>query len=168
MLVLAVAGGVIWGHRTQSSAAVLPKAAPAANPAAPAPSVHSTTSLPDWRAIVQELDALRVRAFTRVDAALLAHIYVAGSRALDADTAQLRDLVGRHLHPVGFAITTMRVQPVVELASEVTLRVTDRVSAYTLVGLDGGVVRVAPTAARTFAMVLQRGPVGWRILDIRR
>jgi hypothetical protein len=166
VLVLAVAGGVIWGHRTQSSAAVLPEApSPVPVSATPSPTAEAA---PQWRAILAQLDAGRVRALTDRDVGLLSQVYMPGSRAFAADAAVVRSLLARHMRAVGFAITTMRVQPVVELASEVTLRVTDAVSAYTLVGQGSRVVPIAATRPRTFAMVLRRGPVGWRIQDIHR
>ena len=155
-LMLAVAGGVMWGHRTQSSAAVLPRP-----PIATAPS-------PDWAAVIGRLDVLRAHALTAGDPTALQQVYAPGSAALAADRVALLRLAARHLRPVGLVITTQRVEPVGVTASQATLRVTDALSAYTLVRTDGTTVsRVAATPARTFTMLLVRTGVDWRIAAIR-
>src|SRR5437763_1497185 len=83
----------LWGHRTQSLAAVLPQApAPSPVSAPPPPTVEPT---PDWRAILEQLDARRVQALTTRDARLLSQIYLPGSRLFAADAATVRSLLAR-------------------------------------------------------------------------
>ena len=155
---LAVAGGVVWGHRTQSSAAVLPHAR-----VVPVPS--ATASEPDWLAVVRRLEATRSKAFSTGDASLLRSVYVEGSRALTVDLATLRQLSAGHQRAEGFAMRPLRVQVVGAAGQRVALRVTDEVSAYTLSDRRS-VTHVAATAPRTLTMVLFSSSEAWRIAEI--
>lgn len=155
---LAVAGGVVWGHRTQSAAAVLHR--PAVAPTA--------VSVVDWRTVVDRLEAMRARAFDTSDAGLLRDIYAAGSAALAADEAALRGLDRRQVRAEGFAITTLRVVPMAQTATTATVSVTDELSSYLLRGVHGETTRIPARAARTFVMVLSHDGAEWRISDIHR
>jgi len=157
VLVLAIAGGVVWGHRTQSSAAVLPRTA----------AVPTTPSV-DWRAVVDRLGGTRARAFNADDAGLLRDIYATGSAALAADEAALRRLDTSQLHAEGFAITTLRVVAMAQTATSATLSVTDELSSYVLRGVHGETTRIPARPARTFVMVLTHDGGDWRISGIRR
>ena len=158
-LFLAVAGGVVWGHRTQSSAAVLPRADAVAAP--------SVAVAPDWLAIVRGLEATRSRAVTTADASLLRSVYVTGSPALTADMVTLQRLSGQNLHAVGFSMRPIRVEVLGASLSSATVRVTDEVSAYDISG-ERTVRHIAPTAPRTFTMLLMQGGGVWRIAEIHR
>jgi hypothetical protein len=163
-LLLAVAGGVMWGHHTSSAAATVPALASAA---APAPTAAQTP--PDWRRLVAQLEAARADALTRVAPGRLDAVYAPRSRALELDTAVLAGLMRRGLHPVGLAITTVRVEPVIVMPDEVTLRVTDALSPYTLVDRNGrAVAQLAARPDRTFTMLLVRAHGAWRIEAVRR
>ena len=156
-LVLAVAGGVMWGHRSQSSAATVPPIRPATVP----------TGAEDWAAVVRHLAAVRARALALTDSALLDQVYVGGSAAQLADRSLVRGLVTRGLRPSGLVISTLHVAPIAVTASQATLRVTDMLSAYELVGADGRIVRqVAGRPPREFTMLLVRVGAGWRIAAI--
>lgn len=154
-LFLAVAGGVMWGHRSQSSAAVLPQAPAAGRPAAL-----------DWLAIVQRLESARARAVASADMTTLRDVYVAGSPALAADLALVRRLVAWHQHATGFTMSALRVAVLASTPAEATLRVTDQVSAYTLAG-GRGVQHQPATSPRTLTMVLRRVDGSWRIAVVR-
>jgi len=157
VLVLAIAGGVVWGHRTQSSAAVLPRTA-----------VAPTVASVDWRVVVNRLESMRARAFDADDAGLLRHIYATGSAALAADEAALRRLDSSRLHAEGFAITTLRVVATAQTATSATLSVTDELSSYVLRGAHGETTRIPARPALTFVMVLTVDDGDWRISDIHR
>jgi len=158
-LLLAVAGGMAWGHRTQSAATML------VAPATTSPSASS--SRPDWASVVAGLDAARSRAYAQGDVRVLDEVYAPRTRALALDRAAVEAIAGRGLRAVGLTQTTLQLRPVVETPSDVTLRVTDAISAYRLVDVTGRVVSVgAARAARTFTMELTRTAAGWRIQDI--
>ena len=142
-LFLAVAGGVMWGHRTQSSAATVPAMQVAT------PTTSASPPVTDWRAIVAQLEAARVHALVSGSVSALDAVYARGSAALAADSA----LVRRGVRPRGFWITTLAVRPIVVLPDHATLRVTDAMQTR---------------PARTFTMRLVRLSEGWRIVDIRR
>jgi len=152
-LFLAVAGGVVWGHRTQSSAAVLPHARVGSTPPTATPEPDRTE--PDWLAIVRALEATRSKAFNSGDVSLLRSVYVAGSPALMADVATLRRLSAGHLRAEGFAMTPIRVQVLAASPQRITLRVIDEISAYTLSDRRT-LTHVASTAPRTLTMTLSR------------
>ena len=155
-LFLAVAGGVMWGHRTQSSAAVLPQAPEAVRPVPPA-----------WLAVVQRLESSRARAVAAGDIPALREVYVADSPALAADVAVVRRMVSAHQRVTGFTMTALRVAPLAVTPIEATLRVTDEVSAYTLA--DGrGVRRLPATSARTLTMTLRRIGDEWRVAEVHQ
>jgi hypothetical protein len=170
MMVLAVAGGVMWGHRTQSAAATIPPipaAALAPSPVA-SPNPSSTAAVTDWRQTVTALEAARARAFVTGSVAALDAVYAARSAALAADTALLRSLAHRGLHTSGFWITTIAVHPVVVTPETATVRVTDAMPAYALVDASGRTVQTMATrSSRTFTMRVVRPGDGWRIAAIR-
>ena len=149
VLFLAVAGGVMWGHRSQSSAATIP---PVPVPAATAPTTTSASPSPspatDWRHVVAQLEEARAKAFVTGSVRALDAVYAPGSTALAADAALLRGGVRAR----GFWISTIAVRPVVVMPSEATLRVTDAIQTR---------------PARTFTMHLVRTATGWRIASIQ-
>ena len=163
-LVLAVAGGVMWGHRTESSAATVPPVSAAVPTVRTAPPAATP---PDWQHTVASLEAARAHAFLTGDAALLDAVYTARSAALVADKQLLGSLTRSGLRAQGFWITTLGVRPVVVMPASATLRVTDAMPAYSLVDDAGRVAqRVATRPARTFTMLLARTSGGWRIAAI--
>jgi hypothetical protein len=118
-------------------------------------------------AIVRVLEATRSRAVTNGDASVLRSVYVTGSPALTADIVLLQRLAAQHLRATGFTMRPIRVGVVGVSRLSATLRVTDEVSAYTLI--DGRTVRqVAATTPRTFTMLLVRTGEVWRIAEIHR
>jgi len=154
-LFLAVAGGVVWRHRTQSSAAVLPKARAAA----------SAPAATDWLALVRRLESARARAFTTGDPSLLEQVYVEGSAAQSSDVARLRQLAARHLRVRGFAMAALRAEVLGVKGADATLQVTEEISAFTL--SDGRTIRhIAATRPRTFTMQLAKQAGLWRIAVI--
>ena len=157
-LFLAVAGGVVWGHRTQSSAAVLPRAHVLSAP----PTVAAS---PDWPSVIRSLELTRSRALSTGDASVLRSVYATGSPALTADLLTLQRLAAQHLHVDGFSMRLIGVNLVGASPAYATLRVTDQVSAYTLRG-DRTLRRVAATPPRTFTMLLARAGEAWRIAEI--
>ena len=161
VLVLAVAGGVVWGHRTQSSAAALPP------PATPAP---ATAPVADrWLDVVQALAARRAAAFAAADEHELRDLYVAGSAALATDVTTLRMLRREGLRPRDFVITTTAVRQAAGSASSVVLRVTDAISAYELVDSRGRVLRrVAARPPQDWTLSLRRIAGQWRIATVSR
>ena len=169
-LVLAVAGGVMWGHRTESSAATVapvPIVAPTAPPS-PSPTPSSSAVPTDWQHTVAVLEAARAHAFLTGSAAALDAVYAPRSAALAADRHLLLSLGRRGLRASGYWITTLAVRPVVVMPEQATLRVTDAIPAYALVDAGGHVVQTMATrSSRTFTMRLVRKVgAGWRISGI--
>jgi hypothetical protein len=164
-LIVAVAGGVAWGHRTESSAAVL---APAPTHL-PSTSVPAAPTLPVWRDLVARFDALRAAAFATGDDQMLAAIYVRGGAAAAHDAATLRTFASHGWHVRGLHITTRTVVPDVVTPDAATLVVTDEMSPYAVVDAGGAVVqRVGARRPVTFAMQLVRIGASWRIESISR
>jgi hypothetical protein len=132
------------------------------------PTAHtSAAALPDWTAVVTALEAARSRAFARGDVSMLDAVYAPRSRALAADRAELLAIAARGVRALGLTQRTLQVRPVVETPGDVSLRVTDTISAYRLVDATGRVVSLgAARGARTFTMDLTRTADGWRIQDI--
>ena len=152
----AVAGGVVWGHHSGSTAAALPAVPPAA------------ATDPDWLRVVQQLDEARARALTQADPTLLDEVYADGSATGGQDRTTLLRLAARGWRASGFRELTTAVTPVLVSPDDVTLRVTGRLAAYTLVDRESRVVRrLAAGHERTFTMALVRTPDGWRVRQVR-
>jgi hypothetical protein len=164
--------GTWWARDGAGSATALPALASPSPSPSPSVSPSGATTEPadaDWRGIVAGLAALRARALATDDLTLLAGVYAPGSAPLAGDRATLEALAARRLRVERLAITTLRAQPVVLTPTEVTLRVTDAVSAYALVDATGHRVRRVPARGpRTYAMVLVPSRNAWQIKEIRR
>jgi len=163
VLVLAVAAGVLWGHDTRSSAAVLPRPPASARPQ-PLP-----TATPSWLAVLSALDHRREAAFAAADPALLREVYTPASAALRADIATLQSLRGNGITVRRFVITTTSARLLRRVGDIVLLRVIDAMSSYDLVRADGTVVRaVPPRGLQAMTVTLQQTQDGWRIGAISR
>lgn len=162
-LLLAIAGGVMWGHRNQSSAAVL-----SLPPSAPA-SAAAVKPRPTWLAVIRAIDSRRSTAFATADAGLLRSVYAPGSAALAADLTTLRAITRSHATVRGFVITAVSARLLRRAGERVVLRVTDVLSAYTLVAADGSSLRrVAARSARTLTLTITRIDGEWRIAAVSR
>jgi predicted Ser/Thr protein kinase len=162
-LVLAVAGGVMWGHGTRSSAAVLPRP-----PATAIPQPAATPS-PSWSVVVAALEKRRAAAFAAADPGLLHEVYTPTSAALRTDVATLQSLRHDAVSVRGFVITTTGVRMLRHVGDIVVLRVVDAMSSYQLVRGDGAVMRTVPArGARAMTVTLRQTQAGWRIDAISR
>jgi hypothetical protein len=89
---------------------------------------------------------------------------VPAATALSTDQATLKSLHHRGLHEVGFTATVLAVKAIETAPTEATLRVTDRLSSYSLVDRDGRVVQAgAARSTRTYLMTLTDTSNGWRV-----
>jgi serine/threonine protein kinase len=120
-----------------------------------------------WLGLVSHLDALRASAFAEGQVAPLASVYAPGVSAYAADLTTVRSLASRGLRARGFAATVERVTVERRTPTTERLRVTDRLSAYTLVDAAGTVEgRGAARPARAFTMELSGLGDRWRVTAI--
>ena len=134
-----------------------------------APATASVGAVPtDWRAVVEQLDAARGRAFTTGVAQELAAVYDRGSPLLGDDERVLLDLRARRLTARGLHHRVLAAEVRVTGPDRVTLAVTQQLAGYTLVDTRGRVQeRHTDGPAQRVVMVLTRAPVGWRVALVR-
>jgi hypothetical protein len=158
---LTLAAGIGWlsGGSTPAGLAAVPAAAASASrPAAP------RAATPDWRAVLDGLDAARAAAFASGDASLLTGVYAPGSPLLPADRAAIARLraAGQLARGVRHALHTVVVRSYAGGAAR--LRTVDVLAAYEVVDPSGRVVQQAPArAARAFVVDVVRTAAGWRL-----
>ena len=168
VVLLAVAGGGGWwlGRTAEPpSAAVLPAAGgtPSASPDAAA----DVQPEPDWRQVLDELDAARADAFERGDVDRLADVYAEGSEAFAADTARLRALVAEERSATGLRHDVRSVEVQEATPTSVRLLVVDTLAAHEVRAADGSVVQGVPARGeRPYLVELVRTDQGWRLASI--
>lgn len=120
-----------------------------------------------WAAIVQELLDARAAALTALDETLLCRVYAPESAGLRADRRTIAAHRAAGLRIVGWQAHVSQVQVRTVHATTAQLVVTDRLSAYRLVG-DAGRVRhrvaAAPPARWQIRVVADAGAaLSWRL-----
>lgn len=154
-LLLVVGAGWAWGQHADRPA-VLAAAPPVL--AGPAP-----VAAPDWRAVVDGLDAAREAALASADPQRLAAVYAPGSPLLAADRATVEALHRGRRTAVGVRHEVRAVRVLEVSARRVELAVTEALRAYAVLG-DGRVVaRTTPTRPSVVRMVLVLAAGGWRV-----
>jgi hypothetical protein len=123
-----------------------------------------------WTAVLTELYARRVTAFTTGDPDALTGAYVPGSPLLDRDTAAVRELLEDGHTLDGFSPQVRRLLSVTPAgAARFVLRVVDELSGYRVVPADApGAVPTHEVPGRGQAevrIVLEQTSAGWRISD---
>jgi len=113
----------------------------------------TTAGETSWADVLGGLDATRSAAFGRGDVALLASVYVTGSRPLERDRTALLELAHADVRAVGLRLVVDEVTVIRTAEDEVVLRVVDRMSGYRLVRADGSVDEVRAG----------RGPAAWLV-----
>jgi hypothetical protein len=161
--------GVSLAHAGHGAAALAGSDPPTstASPPASTASPPSTAPATTWTQIVAHLDALRAEAFDRADADPLAQVYAPGAPAYQMDVATVRSLASRGLHAEGFAATVEHVNVESSTATTERLRVTDRLSGYTLVDAAGTIEGSGDgRKAKSFNLDLVRVDGAWRVTAI--
>jgi hypothetical protein len=123
-----------------------------------------------WTAVLTELYARRVTAFTTGDPDALTGAYVPGSPLLDRDTAAVRELLEEGQTLDGFSPQVRRLLSVTPAgAARFVLRVVDELSGYRVVPADApGAVPAHEVPGRGQAevrIVLEQTSAGWRISE---
>lgn len=124
---------------------------------------------PDWPAVVSGLVVKRAAAIRRLDPTALAAVYVtdAGQRAVDVATVQRLRAAGASAVS-GYATSVLGVEAGVIEPGQVTLTVTDALSAYDVMAADGRVLQHAgPRPARDWTVVLRREAGAWRLWSVQ-
>jgi hypothetical protein len=156
LLAVAAGGGLAWGAVSRPEQ---PAAVPGGRPPPTAP--------PDWAGVLSRLDAGRAAAFARADAAALDAVYVPGSAPWRADRADVDALAARHAHATGVRHRVSSVRVISSSASQVRLRVVDRLPAYRVLDAAGHLLQAgAARADRAVTIVLDRWRGEWRIESI--
>jgi hypothetical protein len=150
LLTLAVLAGAAWARVSQATEPDLQSAAGPGPVASRHPAVPGG---PDWRRVLEDLDAARAAAFANADVGTLALVDAPGSPAMERDRAAVRALAERRLQARGFRIELLDVQPVTVGTRSAVLSVSDRRDAYELVDRSGSVLAAQPA----------RGSAHWRI-----
>ncbi|WP_051105675.1 protein kinase [Parafrankia discariae] len=117
-----------------------------------------------WRAVLDELNDARSRAFERADAAALTLADASGSAVLKADQDSIGAMAGRGAHstPVRIQIVELTVRE--ENADRVVLRVTETLAGYDFVDSVGTVLDSQPAGPpETKDLTLTRTEAGWRL-----
>jgi hypothetical protein len=170
-VLLAAAAGLGWwlgrGDDAPAAAAVLPAASASPSPSTTA-SASPTATAPDWAAVLEELDAVRARAFASGDLGLLAQVYAPGAAGLAADTSLLQELTsaGRTASGVRHQVRSVEER---EIGTDrVRLRVVDVLAGYEVRAADGGVVTRTPARGEApYDVELARTSDGWRLVEVR-
>lgn len=160
VLALGAAAGVGWWSGRAGSAEQASVVA-AASPAAAA-------GAPDWRVVLDQLDAARAAAFASADPTRLLAVYAPTSPLLAADRTALERLraAGRRARGVRHAAQVVSASSYDE--TSVVLRVVDVLAAYDVVDGDGHLLeRTVARGAATFVVTLVRADAGWRLLGLR-
>jgi hypothetical protein len=180
--------GTPAGNSSAASASAAPatdEAPPGDGPVDPGGPLADRSTPPTddagWTALLTELYARRVTAFTTASPEALAGVYVPGSPLLDRDTAAVRALAEAGQTVSGFAPEVRRLLGVETTGDRIVLRLVDDLPAYRVV--VGGSTEDPPTedrptgtasaqevAGRGEAEVrieVQSTAAGWRIIDAR-
>jgi hypothetical protein len=125
-----------------------------------------------WTAVLSELYARRVTAFTTADPGALTGAYVPGSPLLDRDTAAVRALLEEGQALDGFSPRVRRLLAVTPAgAARFVLLVVDELPGYRVVPADApGAAPARQVPGRGEAevrIVLEQTSAGWRISDAR-
>lgn len=122
----------------------------------------------DWLAVIRTLDDRRNAALTNLDGAGLAAVYAAGSPALEAESAVIRQLAGASARPDGLRLDVESATLVRRTPAGVTVRVVDRLPAYLIIGSGDRVLERRPArGGATWQVDLVPGGDGWRIVTVR-
>jgi hypothetical protein len=158
---VAVGLGGLWARHDGGDAVFA--APPLTHRTVPSPSA----TVPSWLSVMAALERARARAYASDDAAMLDDVYANGSRVGAADRRLLNRMAQRKQRAVGLRAY---VQGAVVLAAgdeRVTLRVTDALTAYDVIGPAGHVLRHGlGRPARDWLVTLVRTDAGWRIWSI--
>ena len=151
LLLVGVAGWA-WGSRESAS-----------QPALPALPVTAAEG-PDWRGVVERLDAARETAYARADAALLAGVWGPGSPQAAADVQTLRALQRLGRSAVGVRHRVIGVRLLRGTARRADLMVVEALAAYTVRERDGtAAFHHAAGPSGQVRMALTLTPGGWRL-----
>jgi serine/threonine protein kinase len=117
---------------------------------------------------VVALGAMRAQAFATGDGAMLQAADAAGSSALDADLAILKQLESSQVLLQGISFHVGDVTVLDESARVATLRLTAATGAHQVVRRDGSVVATVPQGpAAPVVITLVRGELGWQVSEVR-
>jgi len=167
VLAVAVAGGAGWAAADRVGGASAVPAVP------PVPAAASRSAAAGWAAVLDGLDARRSEAFARADAGLLDAVYTPRAPARLVDAEAVRSLAAAGARATGVRHELRSARPAAGTGAgpgagdRATLVVTDRMSAYRVVGPGGRVLRAVPARGdRTFRVEVQRTTEGWRIAAV--
>ena len=159
MTAVVVAAGAMSGPSPGGGGPLVARGAASTGLVAPAPGVEAATVLRGW-------DAARAEAWAAADVRRLDGLYAPGSAAGRRDKEMLREWLRR-----GLAVRDLRTQVIAlhevrRTARTWVLRVTDRVSAGTVVGR--GLARPLPRDSATTTTVTLRQVDGrWLVASVR-
>ena len=183
-VVLAVVGaGWAWGSRDgapqpdlpavglsvsetgPSAVAGVPGGTPAAAPAGfPGARPVLGPVAPDWREVVDRLDAARGLAFARADVRLLAAVWSTTSRQAAADADAVTDLARRRRTASGVRHRVVSVRLAQLAAGRADLVVGERLGSYLIRDGTGRALAERPAAsATTVRMTVRWTALGWRV-----
>ncbi|MCU1590664.1 MAG: serine/threonine protein kinase, partial [Frankiales bacterium] len=164
-----VAGCVGWlsGRSAPVQLSSVAAATPAVSAAAGRPAAPAVPRAPDWRAVLDGLDASRAAAFAHADPAPLAQVYAAGSPLLTADRAAVARLhaTGRTARGVRHTVRTVTVSSYD--GTTATLRTVDVLAAYEVMDASGRVAqRTAARLPAAFVVTVVSTAQGWRLQQV--
>ena len=156
---VAIGIGGVWG-RHDGTGAVL--AAPPLSPVStPAPAASS------WLPVMSQLERTRARAYVTGDISLLTEIYSPESSTGESDRRLLATMTAKGERAVGLHAYVESVDVIRSSDSRATLRVTDALTSYDVIGPDARVLRHGSgRPSRAWLVTLVRAEAGWRILTV--
>jgi hypothetical protein len=157
LLLVAVVVGLWWAGRDAPDAGTI--------------RAPKTTVAPQWRDVLESLDALRSRAFMEGDAAVLEEVYFPGSSLLAAEQEKLAALKAAGAHAEGLGLHLLDVRQETLAPDRAVLTVVDELPGYRLVDAAGAVEQRAGRGRVTWRVTLKPLPgegEQWRIAEIVR
>jgi hypothetical protein len=124
-------------------------------------------SAAEWGSVLAGLYATRAAAYASGEAEDLDAVYTDDSPLRAADSAEIARLRSSGSEVRGFGPEVVEIRSAERTGNRVALRLVDRWPAYTVRGPDGPGQAVPAREERPVAMVLVRGPGGWRIQSAR-
>jgi eukaryotic-like serine/threonine-protein kinase len=160
----AIGLGGLWGRHAEGGAVL------AATPPTSRPTVHASRAVseaPSWASVMTQLERRRARAYTSGDVTLLDDVYAPSSPTGESDRLALARMSRGDRRVQGFRAYVEAVVVIATTDNRTTLRVTDALTSYDVIGPNGDVLRRGTgRPSREWRVVLVKSADRWRIWSV--